>query len=241
MKGITTVHPEARLMIVSTSKLHGSAYLAYLQEEVAEFFAGVEELLFIPYARPDGLDYPAYTELPRQAFAALDLPVRGIHEYPDPLEAVEQAQAIFIGGGNTFVLLHELYRQKLIKPLQEKIRQGTPYMGSSAGSNVAGISIGTSNDMPIVYPPSFEALALLPFNVNPHYLDPDPRSTHQGETRERRIREFHHYNEQAVIGLREGSWLQVAQGEIQLKGQPSARIFRKGQEPTERPPGLLTL
>jgi len=116
-----------------------------------------------------------------------------------------------------------------------------PYMGSSAGTNLTGMTIGTTNDMPIVYPSSFEALGFLPFNINPHYLDPDPNSTHKGETRETRIKEFHKFNSQAVLGLREGSWLEVSNGEIQLKGNLPARLFRQGGEPVELECGRIDL
>ncbi len=229
--------PESRLLIVSTSKLHGSAYMSYLTEEVKDFFAGADEILFIPYARPGGISFEDYTEAPRKAFAPIGLKVRGIHEFDDPAKAIKEAKAIFTGGGNTFLLLKTLYEKGLIEPLREAVKSGTPYMGSSAGSNITGLTIGTSNDMPIVYPPSFDALQLIPFNINPHYQDPDPNSKHQGETREMRINEFHFQNSQAVIGLREGSWLKVENNKIELKGELKARLFEKGKEPREVSPG----
>ena len=228
-----------QLMIVSTSKIHGGEYMDYLLQEVADFFKGVKELLFIPYARPGGLSYENYTALPRKAFQKVGIDVKGIHEYEDPKLAIESAEAIFTGGGNTFVLLNTLYEQNLLHTLKTTVESGVRYMGSSAGSNIAGLSIGTSNDMPIVYPPSFKALQLLPFNVNPHYLDPNPDSKHQGETRETRIREFHVYNKQPVVGLREGSWLRVHGENIQLKGEHHARIFKAGEEPQEVAPGSI--
>jgi dipeptidase E len=231
--------PSQNLLIVSTSKLHGGAYMDYLTEEVQSFFSG-EEVLFIPYARPGGISYEEYTEYPKKAFAEVNIKVRGIHEFPDPKEAIENAKGIFVGGGNTFVLLKTLYDNGLIEPIQEAVKKGTPYMGSSAGSNLSGLSISTSNDMPIVYPPSFEALQLLPFNINPHYLDPNPNSKHQGETRETRIGEFHHFNSQPVIGLREGSWLHVKAGQIQLKGNLNARLFKENETPVEVQPGDLS-
>ena len=228
-----------RLLIVSTSKIYGSDYMEYLLPEVREFFQDITEITFIPYARPGGMSYDQYTALPRKAFAPLGIAVKGIHEYASPREGVEQAQAIFTGGGNTFVLLQTLYQQQLLKPIRQRVERGVPYMGSSAGSNIAGLSIGTSNDMPIVYPPSFEALGLLPFNVNPHYLDPPANSQHMGETRETRINEFHHFNAQPVIGLREGSWLRAEQGQLTLRGKPSARLFQQGTTPHELAPGAL--
>jgi len=226
-----------KLLIVSTSKIHGSVYMGYLKEEVADFFGGVEELLFIPYARPGGISFDAYTELPQKAFASLGIKVKGLHEFADPAQALAHAQGIFTGGGNTFLLLKTLYELNLIEPLQQTIAKGTPYMGSSAGSNITGLSIGTSNDMPIVYPPSFKALGVVPFNINPHYLDPNPSSKHQGETRETRINEFHVHNSQPVVGLREGSWLRLENEALELKGELDARLFRAGHPPKELPPG----
>ena len=211
--------------------------MSYLLDEVADFFKGKGEILFIPYARPGGISYDEYTAMPRAAFEQVGLRVKGVHEFDDPAKAIKEAKGIFTGGGNTFLLLKTLYDNGLIEPLREAVKSGTPYMGSSAGSNITGLTIGTSNDMPIVYPPSFDALQLVPFNINPHYLDPDPNSKHQGETREMRINEFRFQNSQPVIGLREGSWLRVENGSIQLKGELDARLFEKGKEPREVAPG----
>ena len=226
-----------RLLIVSTSKIHGSAYMEYLFDELKDYFKGINEILFIPYARPGGISYDEYTAVSRDAFAQVGIAVKGIHEFDDPVEAVGKAEGIFTGGGNTFLLLRTLYEKNLIKPIQEAVRKGTPYMGSSAGSNMTGLTIGTTNDMPIVYPPSFDALQLVPFNINPHYLDPDPNSKHQGETRETRINEFMHFNTQPVIGLREGSWLRREGEKLELKGVLSARLFEKDRAPRELAPG----
>jgi len=214
--------------------------MGYLLDEVNSFFSGADEILFIPYARPSGISYDQYTEYPRKAFAEIGKKVKGIHEFDDPVKAVQQAKGIFTGGGNTFVLLKTLYENRLIPAIREAVKKGTPYMGSSAGSNITGLTVGTTNDMPIVYPPSFDALQLVPFNINPHYLDPDPNSKHQGETRETRINEFHHFNGQAVIGIREGSWLHVQGSTMSLKGELSARIFEKGKEPYEQEPGDIS-
>ena len=218
-----------RLLIVSTSKIHGSEYMEYLLDELKDYFRDVKEILFIPYARPGGMSYDDYTSVSRDAFAQIGIGVRGIHEFEDAAEAVSKAEGIFTGGGNTFLLLKTLYENKLIEPLRNAVRNGAPYMGSSAGSNITGLSVGTTNDMPIVYPPSFDALQLVPFNINPHYLDPDPNSKHQGETRETRIGEFMHFNTQPVIGLREGSWLRREGDKLELKGVLSARLFEKGK------------
>lgn len=229
-----------KLLVVSTSKIHGSEYMEYLLDEVKEFYAGAKEIVFIPYARPSGISFDEYTAFPKKAFAQLGIEVKGIHEFDDPKEALRNAEGIFTGGGNTFVLLKTLYELGLIEVLKEVVGNGTPYMGSSAGSNITGLTVGTSNDMPIVYPPSFDALQLIPFNINPHYLDPDPNSKHQGETRETRINEFHHFNKQVVLGLREGSWLRLENGNLELKGSLQARLFSAGQKPKEVDPGDMT-
>ncbi len=231
--------PDIRLLVVSTSTIHGTPYLQYILPEVASFFPPGGNIVFIPYARPSGINYDDYTTKVRNAFGSIGLQVKGVHEFENAHAAIQNADGVFTGGGNTFVLLNELYRQHLIEPLREKIISGMPYMGTSAGSNITGLTIGTTNDMPIVYPPTFEALRLLPFNLNPHYLDPDPDSTHMGETRKTRINEFHRFNEQPVLGLREGSWLEVKGNNAILKGAFSARWFAAGQSPVELEPGHL--
>ena len=151
-----------------------------------------------------------------------------LNKFKNPEKALKNAKGIFVGGGNSFVLLNELYKLNLMQALKSVIISGTPYLGTSAGSNLCGPSIGTSNDMPIVYPPSFEALGIIPFNINPHYIDPQPESKHMGETRATRIKEFHHYNSQSVLGLREGSFLEITGDEITLKGTLKARVFKQG-------------
>lgn len=230
-----------RLLIVSTSKIYGSEYMEYLLDELEDFYKNTNEILFIPYARPSGISFEEYTSYPKKAFAKIGKVVKGIHEFEDPKKAIKNSKGIFTGGGNSFVLLKTLYDLDLIDCLADQVKRGTAYMGSSAGSNIAGMSIGTSNDMPIVYPPSFNALALLPFNINPHYLDPDPDSKHQGETRATRIGEFHHYNSQKVVGLREGSWLRYEDNKLILKGNLAARIFSKNEETVEMQPGDLSI
>lgn len=211
--------------------------MEYLLDEVKDFYKGTGEVVFIPYARPSGMSYDAYTEYPRKAFSEIGISVKGLHEFEDPATALRNAGGIFTGGGNTFVLLKTLYDLGLMDVIRSVVKAGTPYMGSSAGSNITGLTVGTTNDMPIVYPPSFDAFGFLPFNINPHYLDPDPNSKHQGETRETRINEFHHFNSQLVIGLREGSWLRYEGEKLSLKGTLSARLFRAGSEPEEVEPG----
>src|SRR5690606_9800526 len=220
-----------QMIIASTSTIHGSGYLNYLLEELTFFFKDVDTMLFIPYARPGGISHDAYTKKAQEAFSEIGKKVKGIHEFTNPKEALNTAQGIFVGGGNTFVLVNQLYKNNLISTLQEVIFKGTPYLGTSAGSNICGLTINTTNDMPIVYLPSFKTLALVPFNINPHYLDPDPSSKHMGETRETRIQEFHAFNSQPVVGLREGSWLKVNGENIVLKGELDARIFEYNKAP----------
>jgi len=221
-------------ILASTSTIYGGTYLDYLFDALQELFQGIDEVIFIPYARPSGISYDEYTGIAAGAFDKIGKKLIGIHTYKNPIEAVQSAKGIFIGGGNSFVLVAELYNQNLILPLKEAVQKGTPYLGTSAGSNIAGQSIGTSNDMPIVYPPSFDTLGIIPFNINPHYLDPDPNSKHKGETRETRIKEFHKFNKIPVIGLREGSWIHMQKDQILLKGKGiTARIFVQEKKPYE--------
>ncbi|MDY7394012.1 dipeptidase PepE [Aureibaculum sp. 2210JD6-5] len=222
-----------KLFLASTSTIYGSGYLEYLLPILSNFFKEVNALLFIPYARPSGIGYDDYTKIVSDAFKKIDINVVGIHTFDDKHKAIEKAEGIFVGGGNTFVLVHELYQQNIMEILKNAINKGKPYLGTSAGSNIAGLTMQTTNDMPIVYPPSYTTLGCIPFNVNAHYLNPDPNSKHRGETRETRIKEFHTYNDIPVIGLREGSWLQVNGDEIVLKGDLSAKWFEKDKEPIE--------
>ena len=163
----------------------------------------------------------------------MDKTLTSIHRSADPQKAIANAEAVFIGGGNTFRLLNQLYKNRLINVVRKKVKNGMRYIGTSAGANIACPTIKTTNDMPIVQPPSFNALDLIPFQINPHYLDPDLRSKHKGETREQRIKEFHEENDSSVIGLRAGSWLRVENKTIQLKGSTGAKIFQKGKKPVE--------
>jgi dipeptidase E len=226
-----------RILLLSASTVHGGGYLEYCRAELGRHFDGLGPVLFLPYARPGGISHEDYAERTRAAFREAELELEGIHDRPDPVGAIREAPGLFIGGGNTFLLLRELYRNGLLEPIRDRVAEGVPYLGSSAGSNVAGLTIGTTNDMPIVFPPSFDALGLVRLNINPHYLDPDPRSTHMGETRETRIREFHHENPQPVLGLREGAWLSVLGDVAAIGGSAGARLFRRGAEPVELAPG----
>ena len=164
------------------------------------------------------------------AFAKINKKVIGINEFEDAVQAIKNAEGIFTGGGNTFVLVLQLHKNNVMEILSEVVKNGTPYLGTSAGSNICGLTMQTTNDMPIVYPPSFKTLGLIPFNLNPHYLDPDTSSKHMGETRETRIMEYHAFNTVPVLGLREGSWLDVKGDKIILKGNLTARLFRQNQE-----------
>ena len=221
------------LIIASTSTLHGGGYLEYLLPELENHFKEVKTLLFIPFARPSGISHDDYTSKVSQAFDTMNMSVKGIHEFDSPTEAIKNAEAVFTGGGNTFLLVSQLYRYNLMTLLTETLKKGTPYLGTSAGSNITGLTMQTTNDMPIVYPPSFQTLGMIPFNLNPHYLDPDMTSKHMGETRETRIKEFHQFNVLPVLGLREGSWLEVKGEKITLKGELSARLFLHNRNPEE--------
>jgi dipeptidase E len=222
-----------KALIASTSTVFGGVFLDYLLPTLAEHFASVSNLVFVPFARPGGISHDAYTEKVKPVFKQLNIKVKGIHEFENPIEAIQNAEAIFTGGGNTFVLVDMLYKYNLLDAIQNAVENGTPYLGTSAGSNICGLTIGTTNDMPVVYPPSFRTLGLVSFNLNPHYLDPIEGSKHMGETRETRINEFHNFNPQPVLGLREGSWLEVLGNKITLKGDLPARLFQQGKEPIE--------
>lgn len=222
-----------KIIIASTSTLHGGGYLDYLTNTLKEHFKNCSSLLFVPYARPGGISHDDYTKKAAEFFSSLDISVKGIHEFENPVEAVQNAEAIFTGGGNTFLLVTQLYQNKVMDAIKTAVEKGTPYLGTSAGSNVCGLTMETTNDMPIIYPPSFDTLGLIPFNINPHYLDPIAGSTHMGETRETRIKEFHQFNPQPVLGLREGSWLEVNTDIITLRGSLQARLFRQNTEPEE--------
>ena len=225
------------IIIASTSTLHNGDYLSYLIPEIKELYKACSEIIFIPYARPSGISHDDYTLKVAQVFSEISITVKGIHEFENPIEAIEKAQGIFTGGGNTFLLVSQLYGNNIFDALKQVVINGTPYLGTSAGSNICGVSMQTTNDMPIIYPPSFTTLGWVPFNINPHYLDPIEGSTHMGETRETRIREFHYLNSEPVIGLREGSWLVVNGNSIILKGSLAARIFKQNELPYEVAPG----
>lgn len=221
------------LLLASTSTLYKGDYLEYLLPELELHFKDCKTVLFIPYARSGGITHEEYTTKVALAFAKINITVNGIHQFENPIEAIEKAEGIFTGGGNTFVLVSQLYKYKVMEVLAQILKSGTPYLGTSAGSNIAGLTMQTTNDMPIVYPQSFQTLGMIPFNLNPHYIDIDKPSNHMGETREDRIKEFHSFNSIPVLGLREGSWLEIKGEAITLKGNLKARLFRQKQEPEE--------
>lgn len=226
-----------KLLIASTSAIYGKPYLDYLTEELDQLYNGIDNIVFIPFARPGGISYDDYSDIARKFFSKLGKKLIGIHEYDNMREMLNECEGIFTGGGNTFVLLNSLYKHKLVEPLRKCVLAGIPYLGTSAGSNILGISIQTTNDMPIVYPLSFTALGVVPFNINPHYTDSDPDSKYMGETREARIKEFLVFNNVPVTGLREGSYFIINDTEIKLGGIHSVRIFERSTKPYELYPG----
>lgn len=222
-----------RLLLISTSTVFGTRYLEHAFGELREVLAGVGRVLFIPYALKD---HEGYAAKAREAFAEIGFELDSLHEAKDERAAVARAEAIFCGGGNTFRLLDALYRADVMGAIRRRAQGGMPYTGASAGSNLACPTIRTTNDMPIVEPRSFDALGLVSFQINPHYIDPAPGSTHMGETRETRIREFHEENEAPVVGLREGAMLRVEGESVELRGRAGARVFRRGLPPVELAP-----
>lgn len=226
-----------KILLVSSSRVHGTGYLDHCEAEMRRLFDGVKRVLFVPFAQ---VDVDGYEKLAAERFEALGLELSSVHRAADPAAAVAEGEAVFIGGGNTFLLLTRMIEHGLMEPLAQRVAEGMPYMGTSAGSNVAGLTIMTTNDMPIIYPPSFDALGLVPFNLNPHYLDPDPGSRHMGETRETRIREFHELNDPLVVGIREGSMVRVEGDRADLVGEPGGKLFRPGQTPEERSAGDIS-
>ena len=221
-----------KMLLASTSTIYGQKYLEYLHDEIKNLFSGCKKILFVPYARPSGISHLEYTEKAKNVFKILNLEIIDYTD-EDLRESLEKCDGIFAGGGNTFLLLNKLYQYSLIDILKNKINSGIPYLGTSAGSNICGMTIGTTNDMPIIHVKSLEALGIIDFNINPHYLDPIDGFEHMGESRETRINEFHKFNDQFVIGLREGSYLQVEGDDIYLKGLKHAVIFKKEHEKFE--------
>lgn len=223
-----------RILLISNSTLYGSGYLDHAESEIHDFLGNVRNILFVPFAL---YDRDAYALMARERFQKMNYDLTSVHTIADPSQAMKKTDAIFIGGGNTFRLLKALYDFELRHAIQQSANEGIPYIGSSAGAIVAGPTIKTTKDMPIVQPPSFDSLGLVSFQISPHYLDPDLNSTHMGETQEERISQFLEENDAPVVGLREGTMLRVECGSITLKGTTEARIFRKGDTPVEISPG----
>jgi dipeptidase E len=228
-----------QLLLISNSTMHGGGYLEHCKAEIEQFLGARKKVLFVPFALHD---HDGYAEKARRSFTAMGHELVSVHTYDDKVKALDDGDAVFIGGGNTFRLLSALHHHGLLDAIRRRALAGMPYMGSSAGTNVATLSIRTTNDMPIVQPPSFAALQLVPFQINPHYLDPDPGSSHMGETREERILQFHEEHDVPVLGLREGCMLRVDGAAMTLRGTTGARLFRRGTPPEEfTPPCDLSL
>lgn len=227
---------EKRLLLLSSSTVEGAGYLDYYEVEIRDFLgARVKRLLFVPFASVIRT-FDEYATIVSLRFQAMGYSVETVHTASDMNEAMKSAEAILVGGGNTFHLLRALYETRLIESLRERALDGAPYIGWSAGSNVACPTIKTTNDMPVVEPPSLNALGLVPFQINPHYMDAHPEG-HHGETREQRINEFIQINKGVyVVGLREGSTLRVEGSRISLRGKREARIFISGEEAREYSP-----
>jgi dipeptidase E len=219
-----------RVLLISNSTLYGSGYLDHAENEIRSFLGNVDSVLFVPFAL---YDRDAYSSTARERFHKMGYGLESIHTANDAQRAVNDAKAVFIGGGNTFRLLKALYDADVLQTIRRRVAEGMLYIGSSAGANVAGPTIKTTKDMPIVQPPSFEALGLVPFQISPHFLDPDPNSTHMGETQEARILQFLEENDTPVAGLREGAMVRAENGSHILKGSSGARLFRRGHEPVE--------
>ena len=224
----------AELLLLSNSRFPGLGFLEHADDALREITRGHRRVLFVPFAsrQPD-----AYTGVMRAALGALGLAVAGLHEETDPVSAIRAAEVIFTGGGNSFRLLATMRGLGLLEPVRRAAAEGVPYLGASAGANLACPTIRTTNDMPIVEPGSLGALGLIPFQLNPHYLDPDPGSTHQGETRQRRIEEFLEDNDVPVLALEEGAWLRVSGASAVVSGRNSGRLFRRADSATEIPAG----
>lgn len=226
-------------ILASTSTLAGGKYLEYLRPALEELYADCEQITFIPFARPDGISLEDYTQKAVDFFQTMGKRVVGLHTFEDPMAAVEQSQAFFTGGGNTFLLVKTLHEMDLMEKLAAEVRAGKPYLGCSAGSNIGGLNMKTTNDMPIVYPSSFDCMGLVPFNLNPHYFDGPLAENYGGETRDTRIKEFLTQNDTTVVGLREGNWLRGANGKLTIAGTEKTKIFNPGEEPFEVGPNYI--
>lgn len=221
------------LLLLSNSTLHGHGFLEHARDAIASFLQGRRTVHFAPFALADRAGYTARVA---EALEPLDARVIGLHDVGDGRAALEEAEIVFVGGGNSFRLLRELQRLEVLEVVRRRVRSGElSYMGSSAGTNHACPTIRTTNDMPIVETGGLDAFGLIPFQINPHYQDPPTGSTHMGETREQRIREFHEENDVPVLGMREGSWLRREADSLTLRGTTGGVLFRRGKdhEPVE--------
>lgn len=225
-----------RILLLSNSTQFGCSYLDHAEREIREFLGSIERVLFFPFAMPN---QDAYAARNQERFSKMGYGLDSIHASRDGAGAIDAAGALFIGGGNTFRLLTALYERNLLEAIRRRVEAGVPYLGSSAGTVVACPTLKTTNDMPIVEPRSFAALGLIDFQINPHYVDTDAKSTHMGETRKQRLDEFVEQNEEPVVALREGAMLRIERGAVKLKGSRSALIFRKGEVPMEVEPGAV--
>jgi dipeptidase E len=224
-----------KALLISSSRAGDTPYLSHALPFIDKTLGEIKEVLFIPYAGVT-ISFDHYTAKVQNVLDELSIKVVGIHTQADPQQAVKDAQAIVVGGGNTFHLLYQLYRYQLIAPIVSATSQGTPYIGWSAGSNIAGYSIRTTNDMPIIQPPSFDALQLLPFQLNPHYTDYQPPG-HNGETRQMRLEEFMVIEPQMpIVGIQEGSALYLEKSldndQLSLWGDKEAYLFQGGNKTT---------
>ena len=222
-----------RLLLVSNSTAFGEGYLDHCMFEMRDFLGPIDRLVFVPFAI---FDREAYGRRATERLAREGVSVDVLTADAAGQRRLAEAAAVFVGGGNTFRLLKTLGDSGLLSALRRRALDGMPYMGASAGSNLAAPTVRTTNDMPIVEPESLTALGLVPFQINPHYLDSDAGSKHMGETRETRLREFLEENDRVVVGLREGTWIRVEGDQARLGGKTGARIFRRGADPEERPP-----
>jgi dipeptidase E len=223
-----------RILLISSSTVYGRDYLDHVEQQIRSVLGSARKVLFFPFAL---FDRDTYAATAKARFGAMGYAIEAAHSVSDPHQAIEQADAIFIGGGNTFRLLKALQDLELLDSIRQRVKRGAPYIGSSAGSNVAGPTIKTTKDMPIVQPRSFDSLGLVPFQISPHFQDPDPNSKHMGETQEERIRQFLEENETPVVGIREGAWLVCEDTAVTLKGESGARIFKRGEVPVEAKSG----
>ncbi len=225
-----------KLLLISNSTLAGQEYLRYPLPEIERFLENIKEIVFIPYAAVT-FSYDEYERRVQERFAELGIRVRSVHRSPNPRIMIRHAKAICVGGGNTFALARKMQELGLMTAILSRVKAGIPYVGWSAGSNVACPTICTTNDMPIVEPESFRAIGAVKFQINPHYLDANPEG-HAGETREQRILEYIEANPRRyVVGLREGSMLRCVDGRLELLGERPMRLFKKGQPIVELMPG----